>query len=469
MPPRVALLFGIIFVAWVLRVVERNRDPRGPSDILWPFIWFCITATHEVGIWLHLWGVPLPMTSGDESEGSAVDRWAFLFLAAMGLRVLARRHIAWKAIFRENAWLVALFAFMFLSIAWSDYPFVSFKRYIKTLSSAVMVLVVLTDSNPYEAMLAILRRCAYITVPLTIVVIKYFRNIGIEYDPFTGSGLVWKGLASSKNTMGQAMMCCAICLLIEVLRDRKRKSRLKYVNWLYLLMTVFLLKGSDKALSVTSFAVFTLGILVFILTYLFRDRLSRISSLLTLFCIVVFSLVGFLVVHTISPFPEDSAFGMVIRGLGRDITLSGRTGIWADVLKVGSRDPLLGVGYGGFWIGRAANIQWDANLSWVLAEAHNGYFDTYLQIGLIGVFLLFGLVVSSCAKIMRTLATSFDYGRFRLAFLLIILFVNVTETTFLRGEHLLWFVFLFVVTSMPATVAPPQPPMRSRGMAGGFP
>jgi O-antigen ligase len=454
MPPRVALIIGFIFVAWVLRVVERSRQAPVSKDIFWPTIWFLVAATREVGVWLQTWGVPLPGSSGGDSEGSIVDRYSFLFMGVMGLRILMRRNLDWKAIFGKNRALVLLFAFMLASVVWSDYPFVSFKRYIKCLSAFIMVLVVLTEANPYEAMLAIIRRCAYVTLPLTIVVIKYFRSIGVEYD-WTGTGMMWKGLATSKNTMGQSVLCSALCFVLEMLRNRKKKVKYKKITYLYFAMSLYLLKGSDKSFSLTSLTVFFLGLSVFTMSYLFRERLARISRILVVFSLLVFVLVIMLVVHTISPFAESSTFGVIIKGVGRDITLSGRTGIWSDVLHVASRDPLLGVGYGGFWIGRAANIPWDANLSWVLGEAHDGYIDTYLQIGLVGIILLLGVVVSSWGKILQTFATNFEYGRFRLAFLLIILFVNITESTFLRGEHLLWFVFLFVVTSIPVAEAPP--------------
>jgi len=41
----------------------------------------------------------------------------------------------------------------------------------------------------------------------------------------------------------------------------------------------------------------------------------------------------------------------IANALGRDVTLTGRTSIWAVVLDKISKHPWLGYGYKGFWLG----------------------------------------------------------------------------------------------------------------------
>ncbi len=141
--------------------------------------------------------------------------------------------------------------------------------------------------------------------------------------------------------------------------------------------------------------------------------------------------------------------GVIIRAIGRDMTLTGRTEIWTDVFRIASQSPLLGVGYGAFWIGRLANIPWNENMSWVLGQAHNGYVDTYLQLGWLGIGLLMMVILSSSRKTIQSFSLRFEYGELRMIFFLVILFVNITESTFLRGEHSMWFLFLLTVLSVP--------------------
>jgi O-antigen ligase len=337
---------------------------------------------------------------------------------------------------------------MFVSVAWSDYNWISFKRAFKSFAAVTMALVVLTDKDPIEAIETVIRRGAYLMIPLSIIVIKYFRSIGVQYD-WAGTGVSWCGLSTSKNTLGQIVMISALYFAWSIFRDfKKRRPESKY-DYLYLVMCMYLLKGSERAVSLTSLAVFILGLLLFATCYRNRNKLRYLNRLLMVAFVSILFVQAVLVVHTANPNSAGSPLGVVIRALGRDITLSGRTGIWSDVLNIANRNPFLGVGFGGFWIGRAANIPWDANLSWILGEGHNGYFDTYLQIGLVGLFLLLGVIFSSRRKIAECFAWDFEYGMFRMTFLIIILLVNVTESTFLRGEHMLWFMFLICVLSVP--------------------
>jgi O-antigen ligase len=448
MPPKLALLVGFVFVGLVFRVVEHKRHANVSSALFWPLLWYVVAATRAVGVWLNIWGVPLP-GGGDATDGSVVDRWFYLTLAIIGVRVLVRRQIAWRAIFRENAWLVALFAFMLLSVVWSDFPWVSFKRFIKSLSAVVMVLVVLTEPDPVAAIRAILRRCAYLFVPLSIITIRYFRNIGVQFDWF-GESESWLGLATSKNTLGQIALASALCFIWEILRNRDEKHAWALVDYLYLAMSLYLLKGSDDSVSMTSVSVFALGLLIFTRLRFLRDRLFKVPWFLALLCLLIFGTLSLLIVHTLRPFPQDSILGLVIRTIGRDMTLTGRTEIWSDMLIIASKNPLLGVGFGAFWIGRLANIPWNATMTWVLGQGHNGYLDTYLQIGWIGTFLLTAAILAACPKIVRSFADNFEFGCFRMTFFVVILFVNITETTFLRGDHALWFLFLLAALSVPA-------------------
>src|ERR1039457_7512162 len=137
MPPKLAFLLGILFVAFVYRVVERRRAANVFPALFLPLLWYILVSSRSTGVWLSVLGVPLPSGGGD-TEGSIVDRTVYFVLCLICLCILSRRNIEWGPIFRENRWLIVLYLFMFLSVAWSDYPWVSFKRLVKSFTAVVM-------------------------------------------------------------------------------------------------------------------------------------------------------------------------------------------------------------------------------------------------------------------------------------------------------------------------------------------
>ncbi len=90
---------------------------------------------------------------------------------------------------------------------------------------------------------------------------------------------------------------------------------------------------------------------------------------------------------------------VILRALGRDATLTGRTEIWHVLSYAIKQRPLLGYGWAALWIdGSPTTIRlWARNYGEPFYHAHNGYLDLAAQLGLVGVtlsvFLLLWLLV----------------------------------------------------------------------------
>lgn len=446
MPPLLALLIGCGFVFYAFRS-ERLREIGDTKYLFWPTLWYLVVSTHPVGYWLQLWGVSLPGDGGDPTEGSVVDRYFFSALTFIGLSILVRRrHFRWTVALRQNPWLVALLVYMALSIAWSDYPFISFKRYIKVIGSIAMAWLILTNSDPLAALATVLRRCLYIHLPMSIICIKYFRDIGVSYE-WGGRTETWEGISTSKNVLGQVTVLAVLYFSWQVWHYW-RKFGVRNIDVLYLLMALHLLKGA-KSISMTSVSVCLFALTIFFRTAALRFRPAAARAFVYSIFGGTISIVAFVIAHSVFLFSADSFFGRIITFLGRDITMTDRTYIWTDIYAVAAKSPLLGIGFGSFWIGRMANIPWTATKSWVLAQAHSGYVDTYLQLGLVGMFLLFGTLFSVIPRLSNSLKGDFHFASLRITLLIVIAFINMTESVYLRGDHHLWFILMVVLWQIP--------------------
>ena len=119
----------------------------------------------------------------------------------------------------------------------------------------------------------------------------------------------------------------------------------------------------------------------------------------------------------------------------------GRGELWRALLAMHT-NPIFGVGFESFWLGdRLVLIKGD--LPWQPNEAHNGYLEVYLNLGIIGLLMLAGLIIATFRKACTELLVNFEWGRFRLALLAAIVFYNWTEACF-RGLSLIWFAFYII-------------------------
>jgi O-antigen ligase len=138
-----------------------------------------------------------------------------------------------------------------------------------------------------------------------------------------------------------------------------------------------------------------------------------------------------------------------VKSMGRDTTFTGRTDIWDGVRSVAWENPIQGVGYGAFWSKHHEfpNVG-DVN------EGHNGYLDTFVETGLIGLVLLLFVIVSYVRKANREKRDDDDWASFRIVFLLMVVVHNFTETSFLRCSEHFWALFILMYMTFPGSRRP---------------
>src|SRR5262245_21759800 len=177
MPSSLATLLIGSFTFWLFRQDAKER-PRVSSAVWIPFFWACVIATKPISIWLGLGAAD----SIDGYQDSIIDKLLFLFLVIAGWMVLHKRRVNWRTIFASNRILLIYFIYLATSGLWAEEPIVAWKRWFKDAGNIIMALVLLTEKEPLEAIKSFLARCAYLLVPLAILVIKYYPEQSRRYD-----------------------------------------------------------------------------------------------------------------------------------------------------------------------------------------------------------------------------------------------------------------------------------------------
>jgi exopolysaccharide production protein ExoQ len=444
MPPKLAALLTWSFIIWLFR--RDIRQKPNVSAALWiPFLWLFIECSRPPAEWLTMFGLPVPGGSSLEG-GTPVDSCFQVGIMVAGLLVLQRRGATLGEFVRNNVWIVIFIGYCLLSVCWSDWTFVALKRWIKDLDLPIMAMVILTEADPMEALSRLIKRAAYVLIPVSILFAKYYLNWDRVYDDWSGT-MENSGIAINKNFLGLDCFLTAFFFIWYMYRLFKVPREIRDKSWRnevllsigFLAMIWWLFNVSNSR---TPLVALTVGVLVMFISGWNKIRKEYIG---------VYLIVGALLIYGIQM--TFDVYGSTIEFLGRNPTLTDRTFLWHDLLRM-NINPVIGVGFESFWMGKQMELphEWETELN----ESHNGYLETYLTLGIAGEALLLAMLFAAyrnaCAELLRNV----EWGCFRLGFLVALLIYNWTEAAY-RGIDPLMQMFYIIAITAPQPLFAAQP------------
>lgn len=449
MPPHVAaaaFALGILGLFWL----DRHEGVK-TSRALWiPCAWLFLNGSRQVSLWLQMG--PTVDSAEKYLDGSPLDAAFYGALVAAALVVMVGRRRELISFLRANGPIILFLSYCAISTLWSDYTFVALKRWTKELGDIVMVLVVLTDPQPTVALKRVMARMGFLLLPISVLFIKYFPDLGRTYNIWTWTPM-FCGITTTKNGLG--MIClvygmgCLWCFLTAYGGEKGReRTRHMIAHGIVLAAAAWLLWRCN---SMTSIACLVLGGGLMAMTS--QTRIGRKPAIvhLTVLVIVCLSFTALFL----------GGGGAVLETMGRDATLTGRTDIWSIVLSVAA-NPLVGAGFESFWLGDRLEKVWQI-FGLHINEAHNGYLEVYLNLGWIGVAILAGLIVTGYRNVIRALRENQAASSLRLAFFVSAILYSYSEAGF-RMMSPIWTAFLLAIIAVPNFSAPevePEPQAES--------
>jgi exopolysaccharide production protein ExoQ len=428
----VAYLIGIV----ALFRLDRDKEYH-PSKALWiPVIWLLINGSRPISAWLQI--TPQNLTD-TYLEGSPIDRNIYFVLLIIGLVVLFRRGERVGRLISSNRAICIFVIYCAISIAWSDYPLVAFKRWLKMLGDMVMVLIVLTDTSQLNAIKKLFARVGFILIPLSVLLIKYFPERSRYYSRWEGKQF-FSGVATDKNMLGLICLVYGLGILwrfFESYLDKSEAARSRHLLALgiVLAMMIWLFKQANSMTSLSCFAVS--GGLMAIMR--FRREPLKPMAIHLLAVGAIGACIGIL-------FFNVGTGSLEI--MGRDSTLTGRTEIW-EGLREFNPNFLFGTGFDSFWLGERLERIWArGGMLNGINEAHSGYLEVWLNLGGAGLALIIGLIFVGYKNILVSLNKHREYSGYRIAFFISVIIYNFTEAGF-RILSPIWMAFLLATIAIP--------------------
>jgi O-antigen ligase len=403
---------------------------------LWiPGIWLALGSSRQMSFWFYHLG----LTGGQSSrlEGSPVNVVFNNGLFLMAILVLNRRRFSWAQYAFANKGLFLLYAFFLCSAIWSPFPVPTVKRMVQEFGWVLIAPIVLTERDPAESLRVVFVRVSYILFPLSVVLMRYFPAIG-RFMSAHGS-LMMSGVADHKNSLGQ--LCFVFCLVLiwDLMETRKGNgtSAIRPKPWVRLLnlgIGLYLLVISSSA---TSLMCFLFGILLLVV----GKRLAALKNARRVLMLGVLSIVAVLVLEQAYDISSQ-----ISQAFGRGSGMSGRSEIWRVTLEKNT-NYLIGAGFRGFWETSAGKEVYQELGTGELVTVHNGYLETYLNGGVVGLFFLGVFIWSTGLIATAKLVEGNPLGRLAVVFWPIILIYNLTESQFMMTGPV-WYAMLLVTSNL---------------------
>lgn len=383
-------------------------------------------------------------TSGPPSSGGAVSRMLWLGLLALGALVAVwRARLAWLLARSLNPFFLLFVALAFASVAWSIDASLSLRRLVRmgtiVLACAAFVLMA------WHA-----RRYQNVVRPVLTVVLLGSLGFGLLFPALaihqeTADELIgaWRGLANHKNGLG-ALSCIALLFWLHAWLAREVAPLPALLGGAVAAICLILSRSS------TSVAA-TLFVAAFLIMALRLPRgLRPYLPLLVAALVATFLLYALAILNLI---PGLATLLTPITALtDKDMTLTGRTQIWAILAEHIGFNPFLGTGYGAYWTAGPVAGTDSYAFVWRMASfypgsAHNGYLDVVNDLGWVGLTCLLAYIVTHVRQSLQLLGIDRNQGTLYLALFFQQAITNLSET------H--WFSVLsvqFVLTAL-ATMA----------------
>jgi O-antigen ligase len=248
----------------------------------------------------------------------------------------------------------------------------------------------------------------------------FLRKYGVMAGAHPGK---WRGIYTHKNQMGKMMaLSSGLSILIGMTEPQKRHRRL---GWIGLFVALVLIQLSQSKSPIINIFLITLVSNISQILLLSNKWLTRALIWLTVLGV------------NLNLYWDDIVVN-VLGALGKDATLTGRTDVWEFVIDRIKDRPWLGHGFGTFWNGlNGPSAYVVRSVRWDVPDAHNGFLDLCIDLGLVGLalyaFILFQTLIKTLTLIRVTRRREYMWA---LIFIVYSLIANLSESSLLFRNSL---------------------------------
>ncbi|MDZ8054931.1 MAG: O-antigen ligase family protein [Aulosira sp. ZfuVER01] len=395
------------------------------------YIFFIVSILYYTGTINFLGGVtsadnPALQESGESSAILSLIQYGILAITLL-LVVIRRNQISYFV--SKRKFLLVFTGLILISFLWSPVPDLTLRRALIFLGVSLFGLSI-SARYTIKEQLYLFAWAMGIIVVINLLFTLALPSIGIEGGEHAGA---WRGVYPQKNVSSRMFVLSSLILLLAKIGTHRYRYILAVLLGLSVVLT--LLSASKGALVIL--------LVMFALVPLFQALQLNNTWVLPL-------LVSLLLIGSSIAILLISNSETIVKFLGRDLTLTGRTGIWSVVISKIALHPWLGYGYKGFWLGMegdSADVWYET--FFMAPNAHNGWLDITVQLGLVGLFFFLLSYIKNCLRAIAWLRLNHTVeGLLPVLYLTFIFLYNLAETTLLDPAQFIWVMYTSITTTV---------------------
>ena len=363
--------------------------------------------------------------------------------------------IAFRLPAMVRAWPVwimlgALVLHAFASKWWSIDPEVTQRRVIAmAISSAFAVYLGVAFRGPHLPRLLML--CGLGMGLGSLVMVAVNPTIGIHQAENAG---LWRGLWYEKNQMGLVMSAGAVAAAASLASGDPRRL----LPGITLVVATALVLATQSKTSLLCLILGTGGIAGL---WAMQRGGAAFSVIALWFGVVISAIAGYVFITD----PEA-----VLIALGKDPSLTGRTDIWAALMRDVAERPWTGFGYSAYWGIDSIPAEFiRLETQWPVPSAHNGWIDLLIQLGWPGAILTGGVVLLALVvTLFRIPGAGAREGYWAVGYMAVFLLLSLSESVLLSHANLPWTLLLAILArALAADPGPARAPL-ARPVRGAY-
>ena len=359
------------------------------------------------------------------SSGGAISRMLWLGLMALSAIIIFwRAGLAWLLARMVNPFLPLFVALAVASVAWSIDPSLSLRRLIRlgTIVLACTAFVLMGwHARRYQN---VVRPILTVVLLGSIVFGFVFPSLAIHQEPSAELSGAWRGLANHKNGLG-ALSCIALIFWFHAWLTREVKL-LPALAGGAVAATCLVLSRSSTSLAATVF------VMVFLVVLLRSPHgLRPYVPYLVAMLVATFLIYALAIVNLIPG--QGTLMAPITAFTGTDMSLTGRTEIWAVLSEHIRYRPFLGSGYAAYWTAGPVPGTESYAFVWRMGSfypgsAHNGYLEIVNDLGWTGLVCLIAYIIMYARQSLQLLGIDRTQGALYLALFFQQAITNMSET-----------------------------------------